>query len=400
MTKIRLGFYYHVPMYSDKQGQLRTPGYFGRFIDSLATNCDGLTCFMHSPREDEYHQMDYLLQSTNVKWVDIGPHVSVLKRIIFSKKVSTLLQEHCHTLDALLIRGPSPLLATVARAAGIPVILMLVADYLAGIDTLPQPRWRKELIRLWARWNYSQQQKVAKRALVFVNSKALYQNLSHQGTTNIHEIRTTTLDEVDFFKREDTCAHKPYRLLYTGRIASEKGIPDIIKAVSILVSSGEDITLDIVGWAEKGEDFLHQLRALTYQERISERVFFHGYKPIGPELFSFYLQADIYVIASTSSFEGFPRTIWEALAHSVPVVATAVGSIPHFLEDGISAKLTNPLDSQQLAETIRLVIHNAELRRQMIRNGFLIARENTLQKRSSELMQQIEKWLWESKRTE
>ncbi len=42
-------------------------------------------------------------------------------------------------------------------------------------------------------------------------------------------------------------------------------------------------------------------------------------------------KADIYVIASRSS-EGFPRTIWEAMAHCLPVVATKVGSIPAFIE--------------------------------------------------------------------
>ena len=46
----------------------------------------------------------------------------------------------------------------VARAAaGVPPVLLLVGDHLAGVDDLAQPFWRKEAIRLMWRWNHRQQ---------------------------------------------------------------------------------------------------------------------------------------------------------------------------------------------------------------------------------------------------
>lgn len=33
---LRLGFHYHIPMARGADGRLRTPGYQGRFLDSLA----------------------------------------------------------------------------------------------------------------------------------------------------------------------------------------------------------------------------------------------------------------------------------------------------------------------------------------------------------------------------
>src|SRR5690606_7159822 len=121
-------------------------------------------------------------------------------------------------LDVFLIRGPSPLLPFMARAVGgLPTALLLVGDYLAGIDDLPQPRWRKEAIRLWSLWNAYQQKRIARNSLTFVNSRKLYKELQ-QEIPNLVETRTTTLDDSSFFVRSDTCVSPPYRLLYTGRM--------------------------------------------------------------------------------------------------------------------------------------------------------------------------------------
>ena len=60
------------------------------------------------------------------------------------------LQKRKQDIDVLLLRGPSPLLSAMAhRIHEIPKVLLLTASYTAGIDCLPQPWWRKELIRIW-----------------------------------------------------------------------------------------------------------------------------------------------------------------------------------------------------------------------------------------------------------
>ncbi len=110
-------------------------------------------------------------------------------------------------LDVMLIRGPSPLLPQVARAAGTVPVPLLVAGYLAGVDTLPQPRWRKALIRIWSRWNRRGQDKVAARSLVFVNTHVLYKEYRHK-TRHLVETRTTTLGDQDFVLRDDACASR------------------------------------------------------------------------------------------------------------------------------------------------------------------------------------------------
>src|SRR5687767_2159118 len=110
MNKLRLGFHYHVPAMLDN-GNIYMPGYLGRFIDGLAIHCSRLVCFLHSPRPEEKHQMDFSLSATNVELVDIGPHASVFIRTAFASRFSHHLRSHIKDIDALLVRGPSPLLA-------------------------------------------------------------------------------------------------------------------------------------------------------------------------------------------------------------------------------------------------------------------------------------------------
>ena len=80
---MKLGFYYHVPALQKTDG-IYTPGFQGRFIDSLAAHCESVTCFLHSPWVNETEMMDYRLGSSNVTLVDIGPHGSVPRRLLRS----------------------------------------------------------------------------------------------------------------------------------------------------------------------------------------------------------------------------------------------------------------------------------------------------------------------------
>jgi len=386
---MRLGFHYHIPA-QIKDGWIYLPGYLGRFIDSLAARVDHLDLFLHQPSPHEAQFMDYPIRADNAYLYGLGPHNSVPHRLSHSGSITAPVRRQRDQLDALLIRGPSPLLPAVARAAGnLPIALLLVGDYLAGVDDLPQPRWRKELIRAFSWWNARQQEQVAANSLTFVNSRKLYTQLQ-QKVPNLVETRTTTLSEADFFVRADTCQQRPIHLLYTGRMDRAKGLLEILQALELLVEDGEDVVLDLVGMAEKGDPILDELQDKAASAGLSDRVKYHGYHTIGPDLFRYYQQADIYILASLAS-EGFPRTIWEAMAHGLPVVATHVGSIPDFI--GSAAELVAPGSSEDLAAGVRRLLNDPELRKERIALGLQLARSCTFEAQVPQMIAAIEKWV-------
>lgn len=385
-----LGFHYHEPA-APQDGRIRTSGPQGRFLDSLARHCEQVVCFLHTPRADEEELLDYTLASQNVELVPIGPHASVPRRLALAWMHTVPVRQWRSRLDAILIRGPSPLLPAVARAAaGVPAALLLVSDYTTGTQDLAGPRWRKRLIRAWALWNQRQQNRVAARSLTFVNSHELYAKFQPIAPALV-ETTTTTLTSADLWPREDTCLTPPYRLLYTGRMARAKGILDLAEAAISLVESGEDVVVDLVGPPERSDSALEEVLAMAAGRGLAGRVRYHGYRALGPELFAFYREADVYVMPSHA--EGFPRAVWEAMAHGLPVVATRVGSIPHVLEGPGAAQLVDPGDSYLLAEAISNVIHDGDRRRGLIQKGLTLARANTLEARAAEMVVSICEWI-------
>jgi glycosyltransferase involved in cell wall biosynthesis len=386
---MRLGFHYHVPA-AFESGRIRMPAYQGRFVDALADHCSEVVCFLHSPLTDEQARMDYALQKRNVRLVDLGPHTTVPRRLLSVRKCARLLQKEKQGLDALLLRGPSPLLPGLARAARpLPTALLLVGDAVAGVNDSRQPFWRREAIRLLWQWNRRGQVQTARNSLTFVNSRKLYRELQPI-VSNLVETRTTTLTRSDFFDREDTCLRRPVRLLYTGRMTRAKGLMEMVEALAILVREGEDLVLDLVGWPEKGDNVLEQMNEATARCNIAGRVRYHGPKPAGPELYAYYRESDLYVIASKTT-EGFPRTIWEAMSHSLPVIATSVGSIPDFVQD--AALVVKPNCSRTLAIAIRDLLHNPPKRKVLINRGRNLAADLTLERQTEVMANRLKTWI-------
>lgn len=371
---LRIGFHSHVPAIA-RNGQVYTPGYQGRFIDGLAENFEEVLCFLHTPSSNNYVYGDYPILSKNVRFIPIGVHSSIPRRVLLAKEYVKNVRAAKDRMDVFLIRGPSPLLGAIANAVKpVPVALLLVGDYRYNIGDIQQPMWRKALIWLWARWNYYEQIQVAKSGISFVNSVLLYDDLRAQ-TSNLFMTTTATIFRSDFFKRQDTCLQRPVHLLYVGRLTRAKGLVEMARAVSLLVKAGEDVVFDLVGQMEPGDDVMDEINRLSIELDIRDRVKYHGYRSLGPELFEFYRKSDIFVIPSY--FEGFPRVVWEALANSLPVIASDVGSIR--VNVGQVVELVPPKSPVALKESVQKILQHTDFRKKLIRNGYILAEENTFE---------------------
>jgi colanic acid/amylovoran biosynthesis glycosyltransferase len=82
------------------------------------------------------------------------------------------------------------------------------------------------------------------------------------------------------------------------------------------------------------------------------------------------------VIAPSGDRDGIPNVVLEALAHEVPVVATAVSGLPEVIVPGETGWLVPPQDPQALAAAILAVLKDsAEARRRAQAGRDLVARD-------------------------
>lgn len=132
---------------------------------------------------------------------------------------------------------------------------------------------------------------------------------------------------------------EPPHVLYVGRLAEEKGIPELLEATEglerVLVGDG------------------------PLRDGAPEAVGFVPPRDLGP----YYERAAVVVCPSRR--EGYGVVAREAMAHARPVVATAVGGLRDAVEDGVTGLLVPPRDPDALRAALERLLGDAELRRRL-----------------------------------
>ncbi len=135
---------------------------------------------------------------------------------------------------------------------------------------------------------------------------------------------------------------------------SRKGVDILLRAASLLRSSGKDIRIRAVGPFDS-VDYEGQVMTLSDELGMSQHVDWVGFtQDISNEL----SKMDALVLPSLYG-EGMPMVILEAMAMGVPVVASEVEGIPEVLGEGSSGILVPPGDVTALAETLCGLIDDA-----------------------------------------
>lgn len=149
-------------------------------------------------------------------------------------------------------------------------------------------------------------------------------------------------------------------LITTSRLVEKNAIDDLIKAVRLLDFPYKLLILGR-GYQEQ------QLKDLVKELGLENNIKFLGF--IEYQNISKYLKiADVFIRPSLS--EGLGNSFLEAMLCKVPVIATAVGGIPDFLIDrqtGMFCEVKNP---QSIAEKIKLLINDNNLRQNIIDNAY------------------------------
>ncbi|WP_271970380.1 glycosyltransferase family 4 protein [Halorubrum ezzemoulense] len=148
------------------------------------------------------------------------------------------------------------------------------------------------------------------------------------------------------------------RVVMIGRLADGKGHGVLLDAVESL--GDVEGSVCIVGDGPLYDD----LDAAIAERGLSDRVFLTGFRDDVPRVLA---ASDVLVLPSFR--EGTPRVITEAMASGLPVVATDIAGIPEQVEDGKNGYLVPTGNSKPLAERLRTLLADAELRERMGARG-------------------------------
>jgi glycosyltransferase involved in cell wall biosynthesis len=136
-----------------------------------------------------------------------------------------------------------------------------------------------------------------------------------------------------------------FRLMFIGRIAPEKGLDNLLRALAFLDAS---VSLDIYGAGDLGS--VGAMMDLVGTLGLEMRVRFHGHVD-GEAKRAAFLGADLIVLSSHS--ESFGMVVAEALAHGVPAVVSRGAPWPELEGRGCGLWVSN--DPRSLAEAVNIL---------------------------------------------
>jgi glycosyltransferase involved in cell wall biosynthesis len=150
-------------------------------------------------------------------------------------------------------------------------------------------------------------------------------------------------------------------LLCVAAVVRAKGQDVMLQALARMTDLDWRCTL--VGPLDRDPDFVDELRKAAAGAGALDRVVFAG-ELRGEELRAAYRNSDLAVLPTRS--EAYGMVVTEALAHGLPVIASAVGGVPEALGEVQGAHpgmLVRPEDPDALARALRRWCEDATLRR-------------------------------------
>jgi glycosyltransferase involved in cell wall biosynthesis len=150
------------------------------------------------------------------------------------------------------------------------------------------------------------------------------------------------------------------KLLYTGRLAAEKGLPVLFESLRLLGQQDYDYELTLVGDGDERKS----LENLARQMGIADRLVFAGFAS-QEKVKDYLMQTDVFILPSFA--EGVPVSLMEAMACGVPVIATHVGGIAELIEPGETGLLVPASDALALRDAIASYLNDYGLREKVSR---------------------------------
>ncbi len=201
-------------------------------------------------------------------------------------------------------------------------------------------------------------------------------NLNHK---NLNEIMSSI--DSSYFKRKNQYKDNKNLILTTvSSIIPVKNVELFIEVANTVISKFENIKFVFAGRPINTQREYYnkiQKKLFLLNDKIRKKIIFKGLVLDVKKLLN---RADIFIC--TSSSEGGPMAVWEAMSMEIPVVTTKVGGTPQYIKNNYNGYLSNPGDEKSLSNNIIKLISDFKLRKKLGKQ----ARKTVLKKLDSKLM--------------
>lgn len=158
-------------------------------------------------------------------------------------------------------------------------------------------------------------------------------------------------------------------ILNVGRFAQLKGLTYLIKAINLL-KNRVNCELILIG-GKKTDNEYKNIIDLISKLNLQKIIHIKNSLPY-KELPKIYHQADIFVLSSI--YEPRGKVIQEALAAGLPIVATNAGGVTEFIQHKENGLLVPTKNEKEIRNAILEIINNQKLRKKIIQNGIMAAK--------------------------
>lgn len=183
-------------------------------------------------------------------------------------------------------------------------------------------------------------------AVVFVSSgnrDTMADAVGLEGVRSVVISNAVDLERIAQYRKLTLRPRTPARIITIARLAPEKSLHTLIDAVNLLSDSlvGE---LNIYGEGPARPELSEQIRYL----RLGGRVFLRGWTA---DVLPLLREHDLFVLSSTA--EGMPYALLEAMAIGLPAICTDVPGMVEALAGGHAGRIVPRQDPRALAAGIR-----------------------------------------------
>jgi len=316
----------------------------------------GAIVILVSPHDEYVHQLQsegftwYRLNLTRRGMNPFRELFSLLQLISLYRRVRPSLAHH-FTIKPILYGSIA------ARLAGVPAVV----NSITGLGyVFLRAGWRGHMLRALLL-------PIFRVALGGERTRSIFQNPQDRETfvmqglvreENATLIRGSGVD-TDYFQPTPEVDGPPV-VVMASRMLWDKGVEDLVAAARLLNEWEVPGSVTLVGAPDPGNP--HSISEDKLLEWDREGVIrWLGHRD---DMTSIYAQSHL-VVLPTTYYEGLPRSLLEGAACGRPLVATDIPGCREIVLDGENGFLVPPHDPKAIAEALRKLIVNPELRREM-----------------------------------